>query len=364
MSWEKPKPLNVTRRIDPDQRIYFISDLHLGDGSPSDAFLGKDRELIEFLDAVRDERAHLVIAGDAIDFHQAWSMSRVLKAHARLIGELARLAESHGVTYIWGNHDYDISLFKDLLRFEVCSRLELGDKVLVQHGYEYDPFIGPNLDQTHTATQVHHMIERLTGSWIRLPLENFYTPANRIAFWVSHKAAVIGGAWYGLLGRLGFEDAGKGFDLTSHYWTQNQLGDPGCLTRHVKAAMAASDFPFLVCGHSHVPGIVELHPGKTYVNTGSWTFNSSQYAVWDGSGFSVHDWMSGRTFDDRAYRRVLDGHTQDHAFMEWWRENYMGWFRFRVGEAGRLPLVVPKPPPEAVSSEEGAGSAEGELQTA
>ena len=155
-SWARPQPLNIVRRLPADARIYLISDLHLGDGTRSDAFLGKDRDLIEFLEKVRREKAHLVIGGDAIDFHQAWAISRVLRAHARLFGELSRLAarsdeaadgeEPLRVIYIWGNHDYDISLFKDLFRFEVCSTLEIGDVALVQHGYEYDPFIDPNLD--------------------------------------------------------------------------------------------------------------------------------------------------------------------------------------------------------------------------
>ena len=58
-----------------------------------------------------------MIAGDAIDFQQAWSMSRVLRAHA--VDRRAVEPDTNGVTHIWGNHDYDISLFKDLLRFDV-----------------------------------------------------------------------------------------------------------------------------------------------------------------------------------------------------------------------------------------------------
>jgi len=354
-AWERPTPLDVTRKLDPAQRIYFISDLHLGDGTRSDAFLGKDRELIAFLDQVRQEDATLVVAGDAIDFHQAWSMSRVLKAHARLIGELARLAESHGVIYIWGNHDYDISLFKDLLRFDVCSRLEIGDQVLCQHGYEYDPFIGPALEQTHLATQIHHMVERVCGTWMRLPLENFYTVGNRVAFWLFHKAALWTDAYGRVLRALGRHATADRMDLTIHYWTQNQLGDPGQLTRHISEQISEIPFRHLVCGHSHLPGIIDLTPNRTYVNTGSWTFNSSQYALWDGQSFIVRDWISGRRYDDRAYRRVLEGQMLEKSFHDWWRENYLGWLRYRVAEAGRLPLIsLLTPESSAASNDEPA----------
>jgi UDP-2,3-diacylglucosamine pyrophosphatase LpxH len=339
-SWSRASPLEVTRRIDPSRKVYLVSDLHLGDGTRSDAFLGKDRELIRFLDRVRDEDAHLVVAGDAIDFQQAWAMNRVLKAHARLIGELSRLADTNGITYIWGNHDYDISLFRDLLRFDVCSSLYIGDKVLVQHGYEYDPFIGPNLDQTHLATVVHHLTERLLDSWIRLPLENFYTLPNRVAFWLTHKMAWCWNRVHALSKRAGLEPSPvQGLVDSMHYWTQNELGDPGCLVAGVRDKLLDSDLEWLVCGHSHLPGLVEIAPGKTYVNTGSWTFNSAQYAVWDGERFTVRDWIRDKTYGDAAYRPILSGRFKHMGYEDWWRENYLGWLRFRVGEEGRLPAL-------------------------
>lgn len=344
-SWARPTPLEVTRKIRGDQRVYLVSDLHLGDGTRSDAFLGKDKELIRFLDRVRDEGAHLVIAGDAIDFHQAFAMNRVIKAHARLIGELSRLAETNGVTYLWGNHDYDISLFKDMLRFDVCSSLEIGDEVLVQHGYQYDPFIGPNLDQTHIATVVHHLVERVLDSWIRLPLENFYTLANRMAFWTFHKFALAWGAAHHLLLRAGVSDPPTAKTQAAiHYWTQNELGDPGCMVQYIQAFLPTSPYKYLVCGHSHLPGQMEVAPGRTYVNTGSWTFNSAQYALWDGERFTVRDWIRDREYGDAAYRPILSGRFSHMSFDDWWRENYLGWLRFRAGEVGRLPTLSPPGP--------------------
>jgi UDP-2,3-diacylglucosamine pyrophosphatase LpxH len=349
-SWASPKPLNIVRRLPADARIYLISDLHLGDGTRSDAFLGKDRELIEFLEKVRKEKAHLVIGGDAIDFHQAWAISRVLRAHARLFGELSRLAarseeatdgeEPLRVIYIWGNHDYDISLFKDLFRFEVCSTLEIGDVALVQHGYEYDPFIGPNLDQTHAATRVHHLIERLLDTWIRLPLENFYTPANRLVFWLFHKLALAIDFKDTILKKLGLERfIGNAKDVIQ-YWSMNQIGDPGCLCEGIREALEKGPHRYIVAGHSHLPGIIEVMPGRHYVNTGSWTFSSAQYALWDGEGFTVRDHITGRVYGDAAYVPLFERRYHHLNFLAWWRENYMGWLRFRVGEEGRIPVSI------------------------
>lgn len=335
-SWARPQPLQIRRRLPPDQPITIVSDLHLGDGTRSDIFLSKDQELTDLLEQVRAEGGHLVIAGDAIDFHQAWAMSRVIKAHARLMGELASFADSHGITYIWGNHDYDISLFKDLLRFDVCSELEIGDRVLVRHGYEYDPYIGPNLEQSHLTTRIHHLAERLLDTWMRLPLENFYTLANRIAFWIFHKYALLGHVRAWLYRRFGWKDAARAIEAELRYWIQNQLGDPGCMFDGIRTHLEEGPYDIIVCGHSHLPGRIEVAPGKVYVNTGSWTFRSAQYARWDGHDFVVRDWLSGREYGPAPYLPLLEQRYAHMTFMEWWRENYLGWLRYREPEEERL----------------------------
>ncbi len=335
-SWANPKSIEIPGALAPDRPLYIISDLHLGDGTRSDAFMGKDRQLLAFLQKVRSEGAHLVINGDALDFHQAWSFTRILRAHSDLLGELSRMADTTGVTYIWGNHDYDIQLFKDILRFRVLSSLDLGTTVRIVHGYEFDPFIGPHLEQSHVATRIHHFIERITGAWIRLPLENFYSPANRFTFWLIFNLMRLGQLRYRALRRLGFARAGAWEEMQARYWTQNQLGDPQCIWNAVRDWVTTSPYTWTVTGHSHMPGLVEITPGRFYVNTGSWTFQSSQYAYWDGTRFAVRDWLSGREFDDRAYRSLVDRRFQHLGVDDWWRENYLGWFRFRGAEERRL----------------------------
>jgi len=339
LAWASPKPLQIERRLPAEGVVWLLSDLHMGDGSPSDTFMGKDRELLAFLARARAEGAHLVVAGDIIDFHQAWSMSRVLRAHGKVIGELSRYADDLGVTYIWGNHDHDISLFRDLLRFHVCSSLELGDQVLVQHGYEYDPWIGPHLEASHLATQVHHLVERSLHTWIRLPLQNFYTKANRLSFWLTHKVALVLQAEARLLRRVGLHSRAHRAEAVLRYWAQNQLGDAAGMFENICTALTTGPHRFLVTGHSHLPGQVVLGPDRTYVNTGSWTFNSTSYAVWDGQSFTVRDWLSGRVFGDRAYRPLVQGSFRHLHFLDWWREDYLGWFRFRVAEEGWRPSL-------------------------
>ena len=90
-------------------------------------------------------------------------------------------------------------------------------------------------------------------------------------------------------------------------------------------------------GHSHLPGKITFSNGNTYVNTGSWTWDSSQYAVWDGKDVEVRDFDSGQVYTDSTYREISQRVTHHLDFLKWWNENYMGWLRFRNAECIRYP---------------------------
>jgi UDP-2,3-diacylglucosamine pyrophosphatase LpxH len=225
-SWSAPVDVEREKQIAADRPIYFISDLHLGDGTRSDIFMHKDRALLELLARVREEGARLVIVGDAIDFYQAWGITRVLKAHGQLLRALSDLADRNGVIYIYGNHDHDIALFHELFRWEVCARLRIGGDIVVQHGHQADPLIGPELRSSEVMTRVHHLVERLTGTWVRMPLHEFYTPANRFAYWMFHKAWMLGKVRNYVLRRIGLGRMADEAEAFANYWVRSEAGDP------------------------------------------------------------------------------------------------------------------------------------------
>ncbi len=332
-SWSQPKEATRERRIAADRPVYFVSDLHLGDGSRSDIFMRKDRALLELLGRVRDEGARLVIVGDAIDFYQAWGLTSVLKAHGPLLRALSELADRNGVVYVYGNHDYDIALFHELFRWEVCSTLRIGPDILVQHGHQFDPFIGPELQSSEMMTRIHHAIEHVVG-WVRMPLHEFYTPANRLVYWGFHKLwhALKLRAW--VFRSLGFPNvARKGLDWVN-YWVRSESGDPMSMFWPALEGARRVGATTLVCGHAHMPGLVQAE-GVQYVNTGSWTFGHAQYAVFDGSRFSVRDWITGREYGGELYQAALARELVDIDMDRWWRNQYLGWFRFRSAELRR-----------------------------
>lgn len=321
--------IGIVEHIADDQVVWFVSDLHLGDGTPSDVFFGKDQHLQALVRRVEREEGVLVVVGDAMDFHQAWTFTRIMRAHQELLGAMSRLARTGRLIYVIGNHDYDISLYREILNFRVCEELRVGERILVQHGYQYDPYIGTKLHGSHIATKVHHTLERYLGTWLRIPLGEFYTLGNRIGFWLAHKVAL---GLHALAWATGREGA---VDEQLNYWARGNMGDPMCIFRPAMRRVREDRFDYVVCGHSHLPGIVPAGDGRAYCNTGSWTFSSSQYLRWDGARFESRDWITGRTFGAELYRPALDGTLDERDFWIWWRENYMGWLRFREGEERR-----------------------------
>jgi UDP-2,3-diacylglucosamine pyrophosphatase LpxH len=332
----------VVQRIPDDGRIWFISDLHIGDGTPADVFFGKDRHLSALVRRVDREGATLVIVGDAIDFHQAWTLQRVLAAHPDLFSDLSRLARSGRLYYVVGNHDHEINLFQELLQFRVCDELLIGNDIRCVHGFQYDPYLRTRVGQGHGwSTTFHHLMERYLRTWLRIPLGEFYTKGNRLMFWLAHKAALLANAYARGMRALGFTRSADAINHYLDYWAQGNLGDSMGMFRPVLDHLRTGRFRYIVCGHSHLPGIVREGEGAdatAYVNTGSWTFASSHYAMWDGHDFTVRDWMTGRTIGSEMYESLIDGSIYDKDFWQWWRENYMGLFRFREGEErkGRL----------------------------
>lgn len=334
-SWSQGVPERIVRRIEADRPTYFISDVHLGDGSHSDSFMHKDRALLRLIEAVRGERGRLVINGDAIDFHQSADFTRIVRAHGKLLRALSELADTNGVIYLCGNHDDDIQVYRDILRFDVCTELWVGTDVMVCHGHIFDPYIGPHLAHSHKATRMHHWLERQLHLFLRVPVADFYNWGLRIGLWTTHKLWLAVKLRNFFLRKLGFDELAKKSELLFHHWTRSEAGDPVGMTRPALRFAKERGLKAVICGHSHMPGNV-LHDGVRYVNSGSWTFGWAQYIRYAEGEFTVRDWLTGREYRDELYRPLLDGDLDRLDFERWWRNQYLGWFRFRTGELKRL----------------------------
>jgi len=324
-------------------KVYFVSDVHLGDGSHADSFQAKDHYFLEFLEEVATKAETLVILGDALDFEQAWYFSRIMRAHREVITRLTRLAEEMRVVYVFGNHDPEILLFKDILKWELCNKVVIDKHIVGVHGYEFDPYIGSHMEESSFWARTMMLYERLFKTWIRIPLRENYTLSNRAAhyifLWIARATRLA--RWLGP--RLGRAELGHDWNEWVQMWTRGVLGDPMGIT--LPALASLEDHPVydtVICGHSHLPGIVVNDAGKCYINLGSWSFGNSQYGIWDGTEFRIRDWITGRRIRDENYRPIFEGRT-DRTFEQWFQDEYLGYLRFRSGEEALREGVRPRP---------------------
>jgi len=78
--------------IPVSQKIYFLSDFHLGVPNATESRL-REKKIVSFLDSIRHDAAMIFIVGDLFDF---WYEYRkvVPKGFVRILGKMAELTDA------------------------------------------------------------------------------------------------------------------------------------------------------------------------------------------------------------------------------------------------------------------------------
>lgn len=119
-------------------KIYFLSDLHLGSRMFADSKAAEKR-VVAFLDSIKEEAKAIYLVGDIIDY---WFEYRyvVPKGHVRFLGKIAELADS-GIEIVWFTGNHDTWIF-DYLPAELGIKVERepvvkeidGKRFFIEHG--------------------------------------------------------------------------------------------------------------------------------------------------------------------------------------------------------------------------------------
>ncbi|HXF48647.1 MAG TPA: UDP-2,3-diacylglucosamine diphosphatase [Verrucomicrobiae bacterium] len=110
--------------------IYFVSDLHLGAGTPSEEERKKEK-FIRFLQFVRQNGKALYIVGDLFDFWFEYK-NAIPKTELELLVALKNLTLMNvPVVYLAGNHDF---WHRDFFAKYLGVKIEKGDVVLNHEG--------------------------------------------------------------------------------------------------------------------------------------------------------------------------------------------------------------------------------------
>lgn len=228
---------------------FIVSDVHLG-AVPD----GTERALVRFLEHVGEEGSQLLIAGDLFDFWFEYG-TVIPGRHFRTLAALARLVESGiPVTMAGGNHDAWGGRF---LRDEVGVgfrvdpfRMQLGGRTaLVAHG--------DGLGKGDLKYRLLKAVIRSRGAiwgFRALHPELGLRLAQRVSSTEAKPEEELV-----LEGRSAFLEA----------WAREQLA-------------ADASLSWVVCGHSHLPVLAEVEPGRYYVNAGDWLTHFTYVRIAEG----------------------------------------------------------------------------------
>ncbi len=333
--------MSMVPRLDSEQRILLISDMHIGDGSKMESFQHKDELLIDFLQYVERHADAIIIAGDGFDVCQAWSLKRIYRRHRPLMEAMIHLAKQIPVYYIQGNHN---DMPKDLASyfpFEYHPALWIGDEIYVEHGHRHDPYCQPGSRNSDRIVKLHALLERLAGAPLRIPMRRHYGWSTRIGHWLFYRYGQL--QWLRaqrFLRRGEQERAQACFDFLD-YFGRGEWGELNFNLRKLNEVLAAAPYEVLICGHSHQAGKVRL-PGGLYINSGSWTFDEATFVDLDHGAIDVKSWPTLHCIGDEQYRGILGPH-HNKSFFAWWEAFYLGWLRYDVEAMHRAVRGEPLP---------------------
>ncbi|MDY3548824.1 UDP-2,3-diacylglucosamine diphosphatase [Riemerella anatipestifer] len=249
----------MTITLEDGKKIYFASDQHFG--APTlEASKLREQKFVQWLEDIRHDAQVLFLMGDLFDFWHEWQFV-VPKGFVRVLGKLAELKDQGIDLYFFvGNHDLWMKDYfeKELgipVFFEKRYATINGKRFLLAHG----DGLGPGDKGYKRMKKVFtNPLAQWLFKWLHPDI------SMRLALYLSQKNKMISGE----------ED--KEF-----------LGeDREFLIRYSKEKLKAEHIDYFVFGHRHLPMILEVGAGASYVNLGDWISYYS-YGVFDGSQFQL-----------------------------------------------------------------------------
>lgn len=258
-------------KIQPGKKIYFVSDAHLG--VPTHArSLEREKLMIQWLDQVSTDAAEIYLLGDIFDFWFEYK-TVVPKGYVRLLGKLARLADSGlPIFYFTGNHD--------LWAFDYFEK-ELGLRVFrnpVEREYNGKHFFIGHGDGLGPGDHGYKFLKKVFTSRINQKLFSFLHPGlgTGIALYFSRKS------------RIANQAADEVF-----------LGEEKeRLISFCKEMLQSKHFDYFVFGHRHLPLDFLVNGQTRYINTGDWVTQFT-YAVFDGNDLKLERFLDRDSYPEK-----------------------------------------------------------------
>jgi len=252
--------------ISPTQKIYFLSDFHLG---APDHPLSLDREkyIVRFLEEIKKNAAEIFIVGDMFDF---WYEYRkvVPKGYVRLLGKLAELTDAGiPVHFFVGNHDM---WMKGYFEKELNIPVYFEPKEFRRNGKSF--FVGHG-DGLGPEDHGYKFIKKI-----------FRNPLCQWLFGILPPAIGMGLANY----------LSRRSRLTTGHGEEQFYGeDKEWLIAYCREILKTKHLDYFVFGHRHLPIDFRLTDTSRYINLGDW-INYFTYAAFDGEQMELKSFKEGK----------------------------------------------------------------------
>ena len=238
---------------------YIVSDTHLG-AVPA----ATERAFLQFLRSIAPDARSLLINGDLFDFWFEWG-DVIPSRHYRVLAAIADLVDAGiPVTMIGGNHDAWGGKF---LNEQVGIRHHNG---VIRMTYAGKPALVAHGDGLGKGDVKYRMLKRVLRSKPAVWGFRILHPeiGMRIATGVSSTDD-----------KLHHDHSSETRSDFLKDWARYQFAQD-------------HDLGWVICGHSHVPVLMEVRPGQTYVNSGDWVKHRT-YVTIDESGVAeMREWVS------------------------------------------------------------------------
>ncbi len=241
----------VTKNYD---KIYFISDLHLGTGS-AESNLERESILVQFL-AGLPKGSSLVIVGDLFDY---WFEFRQVyqRGFFRTLNAIYECtARGVDVHYLIGNHDF---FHRDFFSKELGVNLIEDHLILLSNGCRVFTAHGDGYVKNDHGYRILKAVLR------NKTVQFFYGLIHPdLGLWIARSTS-------------------KG---SRHYTGQKDYGKVDGLVEAAEQKMKEG-YDFVIFGHSHKRKFVECGEGH-YVNLGSW-LDKACFGVLENKDFTITD---------------------------------------------------------------------------
>ena len=253
---ERPQgPEAETLREKSGEKIYFLSDFHLGVPDHASS-LAREKRIVAFLSEVEKDAAEIHILGDLFDM---WFEYRevVPRGFVRLLGKIAEITDRGIPVHLYiGNHDMWIFdyLPKEtgvIIHREEVPRTWNGQQFLIGHGdglgpgdsgYKFMKGIFRNGFMQWCFARLHPNLG--------LGIAHFWSGRSKLKNYANDKKF------------LGVENE----------W----------LAIHCREVLKKDHYDWFIFGHRHLPLNLSVGPRSRYLNLGDW-ITYFTYAVFDGT---------------------------------------------------------------------------------